>query len=84
MKWPKIVLAVLIIVVLYAGVSMAGYIHLYSPAFGIDLKEIAKIASFVVDSQLTAKDIVAVKAPAPVSGQLEHAARMQEVVARGV
>lgn len=84
MKWQKVIGIVVVVVLLYSGVSIASYIHLYSPMFKADIKDIVKIASFVHNSKITVKDIIATKAPAPVSAQMEQAARMQASLARSV
>ena len=84
MKWRKVIGITAAVVLLYSGVSIASYIHLYSPMFKADIKDISRIASFVIDSKITVSDIIATKAPAPVSIEMDRALRQQASLARSV
>ncbi|MFH1867970.1 MAG: hypothetical protein ABH843_03265 [Candidatus Omnitrophota bacterium] len=97
MKWQKVIGIAVAVVLLYSGVSIASYIHLYSPMFKADIKDINRLGTVpknfysqaiegqslsYINSKITVKDIVATKAPAPVSIELDRSMREQASLAR--
>lgn len=81
MKWPKIITVGAVVIILFSGISIAGYGYLYSPAFKIEFPQNISF-SFVDNSQLNAEYIIEREAPAPVSIKIEERARLRNIVGK--
>ena len=86
MKWPKIITVVAVVILLYCGVSIAGYAYLYSPVLKIDFSnmEFSNFARFLSNPQLGVELILEAKAPVPISARIDQIGRLQATVNRSV
>lgn len=86
MKWSKIIIIGAAVILLFSGISIAGYIHLYPPVFNLYPPvfkiEFSQSTSFFDSYQLNAERLIKSDFSQPASAKIEEIARLAKITGK--